>query len=104
VQIAAMLVLRRLAKHTSASYGQSILNGWKTANNEKSLGGSIDAKTRQAILRHADVSVTEKHYVKPVAEVSAAAMAKFQGVLEAKQKARAAQKRKGHGQSTSREK
>ncbi len=48
----------------------------------------VEAKTRQAILRHADVSVTEKHYVKPVTEVSAAAMAKFQRVLEAEKKAR----------------
>jgi integrase len=63
------------------------------ATNLYELG--VEAKTRQAILRHADVSVTEKHYVKPVPEVSAAAMAKFQGVLNAKKKARAAQKQKG---------
>jgi integrase len=66
------------------------------ATNLYELG--VEAKTRQAILRHADVSVTEKHYVKPVAEVSAAAMAKFQDVLKAKKKARAAQKQKGQGQ------
>jgi hypothetical protein len=53
----------------------------------------VEAKTRQAILRHADVSVTEKHYVKPVSKVSAAAMQKFQGVLRAKMRARAAQHR-----------
>jgi integrase len=56
-------------------------------------GLGVEAKTRQAILRHADVSVTEKHYVKPVSEVSAAAMAKFHGALTAKIKARAAEKR-----------
>ena len=70
------------------------------ATNLYELG--VEAKTRQAILRHADVSVTEKHYVKPVSEVSAAAMAKFEGVLKAKKKARAAKKRKGHKQRTSR--
>jgi integrase len=69
------------------------------ATNLYELG--VEAKTRQAILRHADVSVTEKHYVKPVSEVSAAAMAKFQNVLRAKKKERA-QKRKGHQGSTSR--
>jgi integrase len=57
------------------------------ATNLYELG--VEAKTRQAILRHADVSVTEKHYVKPVSEVSAAAMRKFQDVLKAKMKARA---------------
>jgi integrase len=56
------------------------------ATNLYELG--VEAKTRQAILRHADVSVTEKHYVKPVSEVSAAAMRKFQDVLKAKMKAR----------------
>ena len=66
--------------------------GWhgfrrRLATNLYELG--IEAKTRQAILRHADVSVTEKHYVKPVSEVSAAAMAKFQSALKAKKKARA---------------
>ena len=45
-------------------------------------------------LWHADVSVTEKHYVKPESKVSAAAMAKFQRVLKAKKKAQAVQKRK----------
>jgi len=62
------------------------------ATNLYELG--VEAKTRQAILRHADVSLTEKHYVKPVSEVSAAAMAKFQGVLKAKIKER---KQKRHG-------
>ena len=70
------------------------------ATNLYELG--VEAKTRQAILRHADVSVTEKHYVKPVSEVSAAAMAKFQGVLKAKKKARATEKRMGYGKSASR--
>ena len=62
------------------------------ATNLYELG--VEAKTRQAILRHADVSVTEKHYVKPVSEVSAAAMAKFQSVLRAKKKERADQRQK----------
>ena len=61
------------------------------ATNLYELG--VEAKTRQAILRHADVSVTEKHYVKPVSEVSAAAMRTFQGVLKAKMKARAVQRK-----------
>jgi integrase len=56
------------------------------ATNLYELG--VEAKTRQAILRHADVSVTEKHYVKPVSAVSAAAMAKFQRALKAKKKER----------------
>lgn len=62
------------------------------ATNLYELG--VEAKTRQAILRHADVSVTEKHYVKPVSEVSATAMRKFQGVLRAKMKARAVRRTK----------
>ncbi len=37
-----------------------------------------DAKTRQAILRHADVAVTERHYTKSVDAVSIAAMDKVQ--------------------------
>ena len=70
------------------------------ATNLYELG--VEAKTRQAILRHADVSVTEKHYVKPVSKVSAAAMAKFQGVLRAKKKERAAQKQLSHRQHAGR--
>lgn len=46
-----------------------------------------DPKTRQAILRHADVAVTEKHYTKSVDAVSASAMAKFDKVVAAKLKA-----------------
>jgi integrase len=61
------------------------------ATNLYELG--VEAKTRQAILRHADVSVTEKHYVKPVSKVSAAAMRKFQSVLRAKMKTRAAKQK-----------
>ncbi len=77
------------------------------ATNLYELG--VDAKTRHAILRHADVSVTEKHYIKPVSDVSAAAMAKFQGVLKTKMKARAhkrkrtekrANKQQGRGTGT----
>jgi integrase len=61
------------------------------ATNLYELGG--EAKTRQAILRHADVRVTKKHYAKPVSKVSAAAMQKFQSVLIAKIKARAAERK-----------
>ena len=45
-----------------------------------------DAKTRQAILRHADVNVTERHYTKSVDAVSQAAMKKLQQSLAAKMK------------------
>lgn len=45
-----------------------------------------EAKTRQAILRHADVAVTEKHYTKSVDAVSQAAMKKVQKALKAKMK------------------
>jgi integrase len=37
-----------------------------------------DAKTRQGILRHADVNVTERHYTKSVSAVSITAMRKVQ--------------------------
>jgi integrase len=43
-----------------------------------------DAKTRQAILRHADVNVTERHYTKSVDAISQAAMKKVQKALAAK--------------------
>ena len=45
-----------------------------------------EAKTRQAILRHADVSVTEKHYTKTVDAVSRAAMAKVEKAFAEKLK------------------
>jgi integrase len=45
-----------------------------------------DAKTRQGILRHADVNVTERHYTKRVDAVSRAAMRKVGKVLAAKLK------------------
>jgi integrase len=45
-----------------------------------------EARTRQAILRHANVGVTEKHYTKSVDAVSRAAMKKVQRVLAAKMK------------------
>ena len=52
-----------------------------------------EARTRQAILRHANVGVTEKHYTKAVTAVSQAAMGKVQKVVAAKiKKAR----RSGH--------
>jgi integrase len=45
-----------------------------------------DAKTRQAILRHADVSVTERHYTKRVDAVSRAAMRKVEKAFSSKVK------------------
>jgi integrase len=45
-----------------------------------------DAKTRQAILRHADVNVTERHYTKSVDAVSRAAMNKVQKAFASKMK------------------
>jgi integrase len=54
-----------------------------------------EAKTRQAILRHANIQVTENIYTQPVSEVSRAAMAKIEKAFNAKLKA-AARKRKGH--------
>lgn len=45
-----------------------------------------EAKTRQTILRHANVSVTEQHYTKSVDSVSRAAMRKVQKALAAKMK------------------
>lgn len=48
----------------------------------------VDAKTRQAILRHADIHVTERYYTKTVDSVSRAAMAKVQKALDAKLKKR----------------
>ncbi|HXO33547.1 MAG TPA: tyrosine-type recombinase/integrase [Candidatus Acidoferrales bacterium] len=43
-----------------------------------------EARTRQAILRHANVAVTEKHYTKSVNAVSLAAMRKVQKAFNAK--------------------
>lgn len=54
-----------------------------------------EAKTRQAILRHANIQVTENIYTKPVSGVSRAAMAKVEKAFNTKLKA-AARKRKGH--------
>jgi integrase len=45
-----------------------------------------DARTRQAILRHADVGVTERHYTKSVPAVSITAMNKVQRVVAPKLK------------------
>ncbi len=45
-----------------------------------------DPRTRQAILRHADVAVTEKHYTKSVDAVSQAAMEKVQKAFDVKLK------------------
>ena len=46
----------------------------------------VDAKTRQAILRHANVRVTEEVYTKAVSKVSQAAMRKVQAAFKAKLK------------------
>lgn len=46
-----------------------------------------DAKTRQAILRHANISVTENIYTQPVSEVSKTAMAKVEKAFNRKLKA-----------------
>jgi len=43
-----------------------------------------EARTRQAILRHANVAVTEQYYTKSVEAVSRAAMAKVQKAFDAK--------------------
>jgi integrase len=57
-----------------------------------------EAKTRQAILRHANVQVTENIYTKPVSEVSKTAMDKVEKAFNTKLKAakQAARKGKGH--------
>lgn len=49
----------------------------------------VEPKSRRAILRHTNVAVIEKPYVKPVSAVSVAIMADFETVLKAKQKQRA---------------
>ena len=49
-----------------------------------SLG--VDAKTRQSILRHANIQVTENIYTQPVSEVSKAAMSKVEKAFKAKLK------------------
>jgi integrase len=49
-------------------------------------GLGTEARTRQAILRHANVAVTEKFYTKNVDAVSRAAMKKVQKALAAKMK------------------
>src|SRR6202030_4718165 len=38
----------------------------------------VDGKTRQSILRHANIAITENIYTKPVSEVSKAAMKKVE--------------------------
>jgi len=50
-----------------------------------------EAKTRQAILRHANIQVTENIYTQPVSKVSKAAMAKVENAFK-----KAARKQKGH--------
>lgn len=46
-----------------------------------------EARTRQAILRHANVAVTEQHYTQAVSKVSKAAMAKVEKTFNVKLKA-----------------
>jgi integrase len=53
-----------------------------------------EAKTRQAILRHANIQVTENIYTKPVSAVSQAAMAKVEAAFNTKLEAAAREKRK----------
>jgi integrase len=48
----------------------------------------VDARTRQAILRHANLSITEKFYTKAVSAVSQDAMAKIEAAFNKKMKAR----------------
>ncbi len=47
----------------------------------------VDGKTRQSILRHANIAMTENVYTKPVSEVSKAAMVKVEKAFNAKLKA-----------------
>ncbi len=46
----------------------------------------VDGKTRQSILRHANISITENIYTQPVSEVSKAAMTKVEKAFGAKLK------------------
>jgi integrase len=46
----------------------------------------VDGKTRQSILRHANISMTENVYTKPVSKISKAAMAKVEKAFNAKLK------------------
>jgi integrase len=47
----------------------------------------VDGKTRQSILRHANIQITENIYTKPVSEVSKRAMAKVERAFNTKLKA-----------------
>jgi len=47
----------------------------------------VDGKTRQSILRHANLQITENIYTKPVSEVSKTAMSKVERAFNAKLKA-----------------
>src|SRR5579872_1564519 len=47
----------------------------------------VDGKTRQSILRHANIQITENIYTKPVSEVSKTAMAKVERAFNGKLKA-----------------
>jgi integrase len=61
----------------------------------------VEGKTRQSILRHANIAVTENIYTRPVSEVSKAAMAKvekaFNTQLKAARKKTTARKRRASG-------
>ncbi len=54
----------------------------------------VAGKTRQSILRHSNIAVTENIYTQPVSEVSKAAMEKVERAFAAKLKA--ARRKKGH--------
>jgi hypothetical protein len=47
----------------------------------------VEGKTRQSILRHANIQITENIYTKPVSEVSKRAMAKVERAFNTKLKA-----------------
>jgi integrase len=57
----------------------------------------VDGKTRQSILRHANIQITENIYTKPVSEVSKTAMAKVERAFNTKLRAarKKAMSRKG---------
>ena len=61
------------------------LGGLHSATTLYELG--VDGKTRQSILRHANIQITENIYTKPVAEVSKTAMAKVERAFNTKLKA-----------------
>jgi integrase len=55
----------------------------------------VEAKTRQSILRHANIAMTENVYTKPVSEISQKAMQKVQSAFKAKLLSARKQAKKG---------